>query len=49
MIENMTNQLHDIVERTPNEEVELRKIFQSELFGLAMRQVSSHIEFYLLE
>ncbi|XP_071693614.1 ent-kaurene oxidase-like [Rutidosis leptorrhynchoides] len=38
VIENLTNQLHACVEKTPNEEVDLRKIFQSELFGLALRQ-----------
>ncbi|KAI3821103.1 hypothetical protein L1987_08660 [Smallanthus sonchifolius] len=39
MMENMSNQLHAFVKNShEQEEVDLRKIFQSELFGLAMRQ-----------
>ncbi|PWA59978.1 ent-kaurene oxidase CYP701A5 [Artemisia annua] len=38
MIENISKQLHAFVENSPKEEVDLRKIFQSELFGLAMKQ-----------
>ncbi|KAI3821104.1 hypothetical protein L1987_08661 [Smallanthus sonchifolius] len=38
MMENMSNQLHAFVKNSPEEEVDVRKIFQSELFGLAMRQ-----------
>ncbi|KAI3686730.1 hypothetical protein L1987_80414 [Smallanthus sonchifolius] len=38
MMENMSYQLHAFVQNSPEEEVDLRKIFQSELFGLAMRQ-----------
>ncbi|KAL8216159.1 hypothetical protein R6Q57_022996 [Mikania cordata] len=38
MMENMSNQLHAFAKNSPEQEVDLRKIFQSELFGLAMRQ-----------
>nr|XP_043607224.1 ent-kaurene oxidase-like [Erigeron canadensis] len=38
MIENISNQLHAFVKNSTEEEVNFRKIFQSELFGLAMRQ-----------
>ncbi|KAK1407512.1 hypothetical protein QVD17_39128 [Tagetes erecta] len=39
MMENVSNQLHAfVINSTEQEEVDLRKIFQSELFGLAMRQ-----------
>ncbi|KAI7729871.1 hypothetical protein M8C21_023780, partial [Ambrosia artemisiifolia] len=39
MMENVSNQLHAFVKNsTEQEEVDLRSIFQSELFGLAMRQ-----------
>nr|XP_016440820.1 PREDICTED: ent-kaurene oxidase, chloroplastic-like [Nicotiana tabacum] len=37
-IENVSKQLHDLVRKYPHEAVNLRKIFQSELFGLAMKQ-----------
>lgn len=40
LIENVSKQLHDLVRKYPHEAVNLRKIFQSELFGLAMKQVS---------
>ncbi|CAH1454374.1 unnamed protein product [Lactuca virosa] len=38
MMENVSNELHAFFEKNPNQEVNLRKIFQSELFGLAMKQ-----------
>nr|AAY42951.1 kaurene oxidase [Stevia rebaudiana] len=39
MMDNISTQLHEFVKNNPEqEEVDLRKIFQSELFGLAMRQ-----------
>ncbi|KAJ9567369.1 hypothetical protein OSB04_003335 [Centaurea solstitialis] len=38
MMENLLNQLHTFAQKSPQQEVNLRKIFQSELFGLAMRQ-----------
>lgn len=40
MMENVSNELHAFFEKNPNQEVNLRKIFQSQLFGLAMKQVS---------
>ena len=40
MIENTSKQLHVFVHNSPKEEVGLTKIFQSELFGLAIKQVS---------
>lgn len=41
MVENISNQLHALVKDDP--QVNFRKIFESELFGLAMKQVSLYI------
>ncbi|KAI3688924.1 hypothetical protein L2E82_46863 [Cichorium intybus] len=38
MMENVSNELHTLFKNFPNKEVNLRKIFQSELFGLGMKQ-----------
>ncbi|KAL3372009.1 hypothetical protein AABB24_008513, partial [Solanum stoloniferum] len=38
LVENVSKQLHDLVRTDPNEAVNLRKSFQSELFGLALKQ-----------
>ncbi|KAI3504812.1 hypothetical protein L1887_26536 [Cichorium endivia] len=38
MMENVSNELHAFFKNNPDQEVNLRKIFQSELFGLAMKQ-----------
>ncbi|KAI3686729.1 hypothetical protein L1987_80413 [Smallanthus sonchifolius] len=38
MMENLSNRLHAFVKNSPEDEVDLRKIFQSELFGIAMKQ-----------
>lgn len=40
LVENVSKQLHDLVRTDPNEAINLRKSFQSELFGLALKQVS---------
>ncbi|KAF5814487.1 putative ent-kaurene monooxygenase [Helianthus annuus] len=38
LAENLSNQLHDLAPNSPHEAVNLRKIFQSELFTLALKQ-----------
>ncbi|XP_060199528.1 ent-kaurene oxidase isoform X2 [Lycium barbarum] len=38
LIKNVSKQLHDLVRNDPNKVVNLRKTFQSELFGLALKQ-----------
>ncbi|KAK2987573.1 hypothetical protein RJ640_012343, partial [Escallonia rubra] len=39
MVENILNRLHTYLKKYPHETVNFRKIFESELFGLAMKQV----------
>lgn len=41
MMENISARLHAYVKQFPDMAVNFRKIFESELFGLAMKQVSS--------
>lgn len=43
MRENVVKRLRDHVEEHPNEAVNFREIFESELFGLALKQVSRFI------
>ncbi|KAI3785518.1 hypothetical protein L1987_44637 [Smallanthus sonchifolius] len=38
LLENLSNQLHDLAPNSPQEPINLRKIFQSELFTLALTQ-----------
>lgn len=51
MRENVVNRFHAHVKDSPHEAVNFRKIFESELFGISLKQVSFFIkiieEFYI--
>ncbi|GAA0154336.1 oxidase [Lithospermum erythrorhizon] len=38
LVDNVCKQLHDLLEKNPSEAISFRKVFLSELFGLAMKQ-----------
>ena len=40
MIENISNKLHAHIKNSPLQAVNFKKIFEYELFGLALKQVS---------
>lgn len=41
MRENMLTQFHALVEKNPDQAVNFREIFESQLFGISLKQVSS--------
>lgn len=43
MRENVVNRFHAHVKDSPDEAVNFRKIFESELFGISLKQVSFFI------
>ena len=53
MIENISNKLHVHIKNSPLQAVNFKKIFEYELFGLALKQVSvfffwSNIDYVLI-
>ena len=53
MIENISNKLHAHIKNSPLQAVNFKKIFEYELFGLALKQVSvfffwSNIDYVLI-
>lgn len=40
MIENVSSKFHALIKKSPFEAVNFRKVFESELFGLAFKEVS---------
>ena len=48
MIENISNKLHVHIKNSPLQAVNFKKIFEYELFGLALKQVSVFFFFGLI-
>lgn len=49
MRENVCSRLHALVKTSPQEAVDFRKVFESELFGVSLKQVSEflHTDLFL--
>lgn len=48
MIENISKQLNEYFKNSPHEAINFRDIFASELFGLALKQVSFPLNMCIL-